>query len=346
MRRFFLCFLIVVSTLKLFADPEARNIANKYYKGVVKILICDPALTKSLDLKDKIGYLCRGTGFFVTEDGLILTNRHVVEWCVNGYLIADWTEPSTGKLHTLDCLTYEPGLEKSAKIKKVYALGHAQVVVQVFTGHEDRAWKLYTAKVLLMGEDYDCAILQITGSLEKNASLDHFIALPLGDSTTAHMGDDIILLGFPSQYQDAAFDEDLRDTITMTFGKHSGWDYVFDPDGFIKTDARISEGNSGGPVFDDTEKVIGIATGMSAKTHIGLVEQINQLTRMVENHPEIKRKLYRAGLSQDRKAAAVKVVLGEPKPLPKLKTYNAPSSVKIQGKHPYTADETRKFKKS
>lgn len=309
---------VLFSASRTFADPEAKNIAYKYATGVVKILLYDPTLVKKFDLDDDEGYLTRGSGFFVTPGGLILTNRHVVEWCVYGYMVADWVDEDKQR-HDMDILTYEKGLEKDSRIKKIYYAGHATPMVQVFNNKGDKDYELYKAEVVIMGEEYDGAIIKIVSDLDGDPIKQQFVALPLGDASKVPMGEDLVILGFPAQYAESDLKLDLRDTVTMSFGRHSGWDYVFSEDGFIKSDAAIHEGNSGGPAFDDNEKVIGIATAMGVKTEIGLIEPINDMYYLAAANPDILSVLINDGLVVPKDRKRVKTVSGGPQPLPKLK---------------------------
>ena len=319
MLKYFLAIYLGLFSLTIIhADQEAKNIAKKYAMGVVKILLYDGELVKEFDLSKDEGYLTRGSGFFVTDDGIVFTNRHVVEWCVYGYMVADWVDEENNK-HELDILTYEEGLEKDPKIKKIYFSGHAEPIIQVFKDFKGENFELFRAEVVTIGEKYDGAILKITKDLEGNKINETFTALPLTDANKVVMGEDIVILGFPAQYSDSDLSLDLKDTVTMSFGRHSGWDYVFDDQGFIKSDASIHEGNSGGPAFDDTEKVIGIATAMGLKTQIGLIHPINDMYFLAEKYPQILSKLVQNGLPKPIGKKLVKTITGEKKPLPKLK---------------------------
>jgi serine protease Do len=317
----FSLFLAFFSFCSIQADQEAKDIAKKYAGGVVKVLLYDGELVEKFDLTKDEGYLTRGSGFFVTNDGIIFTNRHVVEWCVYGYMVADWIDEDNVK-HDLDILTYEEGLEKDPKIKKIYFTGHAEPIIQVFNDIHGENFALYKAEVVTIGEKYDGAILRITETIEGDKIKEPFVSLPLTDASKVVMGEDIVILGFPAQYSDSDLTMDLKDTVTMSFGRHSGWDYVFDDQGFIKTDASIHEGNSGGPAFDDTEKVIGIATAMGVKTQIGLIQPINDMYFLAEKYPQILSKLIQNGLPTPVGKKLVKTVSGEKKPLPKLKFAN------------------------
>ncbi len=313
-----LLLLVLLIPCLLVADPESIAIGKKYNSGVVKILLHDPTLAERFGIDQDQAYLTRGSGFFVTKDGVIFTNRHVIEWCVWGYMVVDWTD-ETGKLHELDVVTYQEGMEKDPRVKKVHYIGHAVPMVQVFRKADALDYSLYNAEVHLTSENFDGAILKITTPMDGGEVTEKFTAVPIGDSDNVEMGEDLVILGYPAQYVASDLKLDLRDTLTMSQGRMSGWDFVFDENGMMKTDAAIHEGNSGGPVFDNSKKVIGIATAMGIKTQIGLVEGINDMYLVAKSDSELITSLNSSGLKSPKKAKAIKAISGRKRNLPELK---------------------------
>lgn len=302
----------ILSPLLVFAEMvDPVIIGQKYATGVVKIILYDDDLVDDFKLTDDQGQLARGSGFFVSPDGLIFTNRHVVEWCVNGYVVVDWVDEN-GQEHKMDILTYKPGLEKEAAIKKVYYGGHTTPVIQVFTDAKQTDYQLYLAQVVAMGETFDGAILETKVTLKGEPLKKPFVALPFGNSDDVVLGERLVVLGFPSQYANANLSMDLRDTLTLSQGANSGWDYIFDPDwGMIKTDAAIHEGNSGGPVFGAGNRVIGIATALGVQTEIGLIGPIDAMYWVAKVNPQVFDKLTRLGLTKPKREVNGKAVSGK-----------------------------------
>jgi hypothetical protein len=108
----------------------------------------------------------------------------------------------------------------------------------------------------------------------------------------------------------------LKDMSTLTFGKLSGYDYVFNKDyGYIKTDASINGGNSGGPVFNETNKIVGIATAVGVKTGIGLVGGINGMYYVCAPKSDILTKLQPKGLTIPKNAGSINTILGDRLPI-------------------------------
>ena len=293
---------------------DSKMIAANYYKGVVKILLFDSVAEKK---KPGAGYIGRGSGFFVSDDGVIFTNRHVVEYCVTGYIDYDNALGAQFDAYTSEIVN-DPGTTK------VYATGYATPIVQVYWGKGEMDYTLYVAQVLTIGTgSFDGAMMKIVSDMKGNKVTQKFFSLPIGNSDNAQQGEDFCIFGYPASY-DGEWDVMIKDMSTLTFGKFSGLDYVFNKDyGYMKTDAQINGGNSGGPVFNETNKVIGIATAVGNKTGIGLVGGVNGMYYVVAPKSSILTSLTTKGLTIPKNAGSISTITGEKKPILTAETINS-----------------------
>ncbi len=292
-------FLALAGTLLLTVKGSSQNnldatyIGDNYYNGIVKILLYDSLAEKK---QPGTGYIGRGSGFLVTDDGLIFTNRHVVEYSVYGYMQYIYNDPNTMQELT-DFGPFSETTVREPTTKAVLKSGYTAPIVQVYYGKGAGQYTLYYAKVVALDAgSFDGAILKIVSDLNGNPVKDKFRPIPIGNSDSTRQGEDLCIYGYPAQF-DADFNLTLQDMSTLTFGKHSGFDFVFNKDyGYIKTDASINSGNSGGPVFNKYNKVIGIATATGNKTNIGLVGGINGMYTIAKYNEELLEQLKKAGL--------------------------------------------------
>ncbi len=168
-----------------------------------------------------------GSGTFISADGLILTNFHVVG------------DPDTGELYRQDGLVGIGVIEDPAEpaIPRFYA----QVVVS------DPSLDLAAVRVVsyLDGD-----------SLPSNLNLTY---ISFGDSDTLGFGDDIITIGFPGV---GIVDEVV--SLTYTEGIVAGFVSEGGVKVWIKTDALTGPGNSGGMVINDEGEIIGVHTAGSS----------------------------------------------------------------------------------
>jgi S1-C subfamily serine protease len=298
---------------------DSKMIANTYYKGVVKILLVDSALEKE---KPGSGYIGRGSGFFVTDDGVIFTNRHVVQYCVNGYIDYDYKDASGSTVSGYE--PYSQEIINDPSFVKAYRTGYTTPIVQVYWGQGQNDYTQYVAKVLTIGTgSFDGAMIKIVSDLNGAPVYKKFSPVPIGNSDIAVQGEDLCVYGYPAQY-DGGYETMLKDMSTLTFGKLSGYDYVFNKDyGYIKTDASINGGNSGGPVFDESNKVIGIATAVGNKTGIGLVGGINGMYYVAAPQSDVLQKLIAKGLTIPKNAGSISTSTGERKPILSADQINA-----------------------
>jgi S1-C subfamily serine protease len=112
---------------------------------------------------------------------------------------------------------------------------------------------LYIADLLAIDTSLDLAIARIAADLDGGPVDVEFPFLDLGDSQAINLGDQIRVLGYPGIG---------GDTITLTRGAVSGFTEERDIEGraWIKTDATISGGNSGGSAVDAEGRLIGVPT--------------------------------------------------------------------------------------
>jgi serine protease Do len=163
-----------------------------------------------------------GSGTILSPSGLILTNAHVASPASRG-------EPQ-----------YEPD---------ALAIG--------LMDQEDQPPVFqYFAEVVAVDGYLDLAVIQITTTMDGadvNPTSLHLPFVPLGNSDDLHVGDHINIFGFPGIG---------GDTITYTDGSVSGFTAEQDVGdrAWIKTDATIAGGNSGGLAADDAGSIIGVPT--------------------------------------------------------------------------------------
>lgn len=301
---------------------DTKLIASKYRDGIVKIILFDAEQEKK---KPGLGYLSRGSGFFVTEDGYIFTNRHVVETCVKGYIDYDYYD-ALGKKQS-DIAPYSEELINNKNFIKAYSTGYTIPLVQVFTGEGENDYELYQAEVVSIGIGaFDGALLKIVSDENGNKGNFKFTAIPLGDSDKVSQGEQLCVFGYPAQVKGGA-DLMLRDVSTLSMGIMSGFDYVFNNDyGYMKTDAEIHPGNSGGPVFNEENRAIGIATSKGNATGIGLVGGINGMYYIAAGDSKALEKLKNRGLQTPKRAFSINTTTGKKQPMKSLDEINGTNS--------------------
>ena len=158
-----------------------------------------------------------GSGTVISEDGLILTNFHVVapdESCPWDELVVATTEETD--------LAPEPA---------------------------------YQADVVTFDESLDLAVIKIARTLDGEPVTEPIgiQPIPIGDSESIEVGDELRILGYPGIG---------GETVTFTQGSVSG--FTTEPGvgsrAWIKTDATTAGGNSGGTAIDQQGRLVGVPT--------------------------------------------------------------------------------------
>lgn len=114
--------------------------------------------------------------------------------------------------------------------------------------------KRYRLKTLVTNKDDDLALLRVESGPALNSSSKRpvFPAIEIGDSKNIGLLDDIVIIGYP---------EKGGSSVTVNRGTIEGKDALGN---WIKTDARLIHGNSGGAAVSLDGKLIGIPTKVVA----------------------------------------------------------------------------------
>jgi S1-C subfamily serine protease len=216
-----------------------------------------------------------GSGFFVTADGYVVTNAHVVTDDPDSVKVA-LAQNALTQLIEKDVQDFVNDLGGAAKPEQIELL---QQVAANFYAQYMQIESLNRAVAVHLGANVaglasttkpveaeviesavgapipgkDVAILKISAT--------DCPTLEIGDDTTVAVGEPLYPYGYPA---DAtffpAFDASSINEPSLTQGLASarkkmqgGWEV-------IQTDAAIRGGNSGGPVFDQHGKVVGLST--------------------------------------------------------------------------------------
>ncbi len=111
----------------------------------------------------------------------------------------------------------------------------------------------YAAEIRAVDYALDLAVIEITEEIDGGTVLEDFPFVSLGDSDEVGIGDEMRVLGYPGIG---------GETITFTRGSVSGFtsDRSVGDRAWIKTDATIAGGNSGGLAVNEDGELIGVPT--------------------------------------------------------------------------------------
>jgi hypothetical protein len=181
-----------------------------------------------------------GSGTCVTPGGRILTCRHVLERGSSG-----------GDIQREGILVAFPASLDRPPVQSYYAR----------VTHED-------AK-------RDIALLEITSDVfgRPLAASEPLPWVPLGDSSKLELGDPVMVFGYPSEGSERS-----RTPIILTRGSVAGLESIGGAPRWIKTDAWVGLGHSGGALVDSGMRLVGIpAATLGASEELGLAVPVSLL---------------------------------------------------------------------
>jgi len=232
------------------AKPSVMRVLGAY---VATFQIPQTALTPGAKVQESIGG--SGTGFFITPDGYIATNAHVVAAIHDGdakakdalrrVLYDDLDHKIGTKLNRL------PRAQLSEFIGGIVLVELKKLAYVVLPNgdHLNYEVKQFGAP----GTGRDCALIKV-----KTISAP---SLPIGDSSKSQVEDPIVVLGYPGVADfEGLLDEKSQLEATVTDGAISSLKRAASGEPILQISAPITHGNSGGPAIDQRGNVIGLAT--------------------------------------------------------------------------------------
>jgi len=190
-------------------SPESRERIRQVIASVGIIWVRDPADPSTPNPWR------RGSGVVIRNDGVVVTNYHVIIQDKPERLYEDIRFSLPGKA-TVDAAMLKP----------------------------------YRLRIALIDKGSDLALLRIVADNEGKPLPEsvRFPSIEMGDSRAVRELDDLFIIGFP---------EKGGSTVTINPGLVEGKDILGN---WIKTDARLIHGNSGGAAVNSEGKLIGIPT--------------------------------------------------------------------------------------
>jgi S1-C subfamily serine protease len=207
-----------------------------------------------------------GSGFFISPDGYLVTNAHVVEFVQQGEdkaharIVADFVA-QLAREKGVD-LAKVPAAQRQEIDRAVgQAVRLAKKVSVIILPNGDQLVydiKVFGTPVGLAGSK-DVAILKVQ---TRNAP-----TLMLGDESTVEIQDKIYAIGYPGAADDlvGVLDEKAMLEATITDGNVSARKKTSDGVPVIQVTTVISPGNSGGPALNEGGQVVGLATFKAAQ---------------------------------------------------------------------------------
>ena len=218
-----------------------------------------------------------GTGFFITPDGYLVTNAHVVETDEDdlyyNFAVSNLSQLADDFVSGLLQSYRRDGYEMTqSEVDDMYVayfgllaqsfdIGNLQKNYSCFLGNVQpgsdisvKGLGMDLRKVGSPDTSKDIAILKVEGS--------NFPTLPLGDDSTLKTGDQVYAMGYPAVatvYGAVSAPQAMQEP-TMTQGIVSAKKQWHDGGSIIQMDAAIHGGNSGGPLFNADGEVVGVNT--------------------------------------------------------------------------------------
>ncbi len=217
-----------------------------------------------------------GSGFAVTPDGHVVTNAHVVapKSLRTVLVYAELSSKDYQPFRNSSALAGMPASLRQSwwAANERWFAKHATVshlsknyAVMGSSGSGVAEPLRHTAKLVLASSQLpgkDLAVLKVDAH--------NMGTVPIGDDSALSTGDRLFVLGFPGPATyNPLLSQNSQKEPTLTQGVLSAKKTVSQGFTVLQTDAAMTHGNSGGPVFDDQGRVVGVATFGSVDLQTG-----------------------------------------------------------------------------
>jgi S1-C subfamily serine protease len=226
-----------------------------------------------------------GTGFFISGDGYLITNCHVIDrdsaYIRKQFILSTFREVTDANINSLQS-SWEMKLtdEQRNLLYNTYEFIYSRVSTMILFDLQKKIYVEYRgdiddsgsvtltkpARVIIKGKPMpgkDIALLKVDAG-------DNLPGLFLSKEPIERVGSQIYVYGYPGYVSNNLYlAPDATIEPTLTTGIVSGIKKSIGGWPVIQTDAAISYGSSGGPVCDQTGRVIGVATFGSIEQNSG-----------------------------------------------------------------------------
>jgi hypothetical protein len=217
-------------------------------------LAAQPKLVKKAELGlNRIimgGYypLQLGTGFFITSDGYLITNYHVID---TSLFTGTYRENLySAFLHERNLASFQSGLSEAEHVTFLADLKNFFLKANISYRIKLADKTSLDARVISFDKQKDLALLKVQG-----LKLSPIVPIPISKSKAPELGDEVVAMGFPY----ATFLEDYVTDFKATTTK--GHISALRKDNFgIQHTALLQPGHSGGPLYNMQGELIGINT--------------------------------------------------------------------------------------
>lgn len=281
-------FNLLVDSVKRLDTSGTMFSAEEKLDIVVKALYNNPvryfsATTEYFRQKHRI--LSSGTGFFITGNGYLVTNTHIIDrdsaFIRRKFTLSTFQEVTEANIRALQS-SWDMTLndEQRNLLNNAYSIIYSQVSSMILfdlqreiyvqfrmdNSGEQLVIKRLPAKVIIKGKPMpgkDVALLKVD-------SVQQLPTLPFSKEGIARIGEQVLVYGYPDPVTANAFlarETNIEPTLTtgiVSAIKKSigGWPV-------IQMDAVITHGSSGSPVCNNKGEVIGLATFGSLEQKTG-----------------------------------------------------------------------------